>query len=365
VPDREGCLTVWPLNKNLEESRWQLSPASILELLSQGYLRTSFQRNGKGVTLEYLSEGQRRQIETGAIVLQGRDAQGAVLAHHPAARQQQAKTLWNLDSHGATAYGTQLLTALLPGREFPYPKSLYAVEDTLRFFLADKPNALVIDFFAGSGTTLHAVARLNHHDGGNRQAICVTNNEVSEQESNVLAAEGLRPGDPKWEAWGICEYITKPRVEAAITGRTPEGVPLAGDYKFTDQFPMADGLLENAEFFNLTYEDPDLISLGRKFQAVAPLLWLKAGGAGAMIENIETPWAMSEEAGYAVLFDTDQWRGFVEKATQRVDLRHVYVVTDSEATFQQVVADLPGSLPCTQLYEDYLHNFQINTRGIW
>lgn len=103
MPEVKGCLTVWPLNACGEESRWQLSADSIRELLAQGYLRTSWQRNGSGVTLEYLSEGQRRQIETGAIALRGKDANGAVQAHHPESRQQQAKTLWNLDSHGATA----------------------------------------------------------------------------------------------------------------------------------------------------------------------------------------------------------------------------------------------------------------------
>lgn len=363
VSDVKGCLTLWPLNARGEESRWQLSADSIRELLAQGYLRTSWQRNGTAVTLEYLSEGQRRQIETGAIVLRGKDANGAVLAHHPESRQQQAKTLWNLDSHGATAYGTQMLTALLPGRDFDYPKSLYAVEDTLRFFLADKRDALVLDFFAGSGTTLHAVARLNKQDGGRRRCICVTNNEVSDQEALALTAGGLRPGDAAWEALGICEYVTKPRVQVALTGQTHLGEPVGGTYKFNDSFPMSQGLDENAEFFDLTYEDPDLISLGRKFQAIAPLLWLKAGGRGAILETVVEPWALAPDAHYAVLFDTDQWREFVDEVGKRDDLMHIFIVTDSEATFQQVTAELPRGLACTQLYEDYLHNFQINTRG--
>jgi adenine-specific DNA-methyltransferase len=48
--------------------------------------------------------------------------------------------------------------------------------------VANKPNALVVDFFAGSGTTLHAVNLLNAEDGGNRRCVMVTNNEVSEEE---------------------------------------------------------------------------------------------------------------------------------------------------------------------------------------
>ncbi len=76
----------------------------------------------------------------------------------------------------------------------------------------------------------------------------VTNNEVAADEHLKLRKLGLRPGDPDWEQWGICDHITKPRVKAAITGQTPDGEPIKGDYKFTDEFPMADGLEENAEF---------------------------------------------------------------------------------------------------------------------
>jgi adenine-specific DNA-methyltransferase len=55
-----------------------------------------------------------------------------------------------MPSHNAESGGTNLITKLLPGRRFPYPKSLYAVEDALRFFVKNKQEALIIDFFAGS-----------------------------------------------------------------------------------------------------------------------------------------------------------------------------------------------------------------------
>jgi adenine-specific DNA-methyltransferase len=81
-------------------------------------------------------------------------------------------------SHNAEQGGTNLQKLLIPGRKFPFPKSLYAVEDALRFFLMKKLEAVVLDFFTGSGTTAHAVMRLNRQDGGQRQCISVTNNEV-------------------------------------------------------------------------------------------------------------------------------------------------------------------------------------------
>ena len=80
-------------------------------------------------------------------------------------------TVWNQRSHNAGEGGSNVIRALIPGRRFPFPKSLYAVEDALRFFVKNKPEAIILDFFAGSGTTAHAVMRINRQDGGSRQCI--------------------------------------------------------------------------------------------------------------------------------------------------------------------------------------------------
>jgi adenine-specific DNA-methyltransferase len=96
-----------------------------------------------------------------------------------------------------------------------------------------------------------------------------------------FAGRGLRPGDPKWEAFGIFEHITRPRITAAVTGRTLEGDPIKGGYKFTDEFPMEEGFQENVEFFRIDYLDPEDVDLGNQFHSIHPLLWLAAGGIGA------------------------------------------------------------------------------------
>ena len=82
----------------------------------------------------------------------------------------------------------------------------------------DRQNALIVDFFAGSGTTLNAVNLLNATDGGQRQCILVTNNEVSESEAKELKARGLQPGDDDYEALGICRSVTWPRSKFTIQG---------------------------------------------------------------------------------------------------------------------------------------------------
>jgi adenine-specific DNA-methyltransferase len=249
-----------------------------------------------------------------------------------------------------------MLRALIPGRAFPFPKSLYAVEDTIRLFVADKLEAVILDFFSGSGTTAHAVMRLNRQDGGRRQCISVTNNEVAADEQKELRERGLRPGDSEWERWGICDHITKPRVAAAITGQTPDGQPIAGDYKFTDEFPIAEGFEENAEFFTLTYETPISVSHHTAFARIAPLLWLRAGGQGRRIDRLPASgWEVVES--YGLLVDVDNAAPFYKAVAKAKALRIAYIVTDDERRFQSIARHLPAHVEPVRLYESYLTNF--------
>jgi adenine-specific DNA-methyltransferase len=199
--------------------------------------------------------------------------------------------------------------------------------------------------------------RLNRLDGGRRQCISVTNNEVAAEEQKELREQGLRPGDSDWEKWGICDYITKPRVEAAITGKTPNGEPIKGDYKFTDEFPMEEGFEENAEFFTLTYETPVAVSHNLAFARVAPLLWLRAGSQG---RRIETPPANGWEVAdsYGLLTNLDQTDAFCAAIEKADTLRIAYIVTNDDRRFQAIARSLPESVEPVRLYESYLTNFK-------
>jgi adenine-specific DNA-methyltransferase len=365
TPRVSGCTAVFPIRDDGTEMNWGLTPDSASELLSQGYVRVGRHAPSKPQPYEisYLTSGRVNDIKTGRASVVGYEDTGAVIATYVTAKLRMPLSTWSRPSHNAEKGGTELLKALIGEKAFPYPKSLYAVEDTLRFFIGDVPNAVVLDFFGGSGTTTHAVARLNRQDGGRRQSILVTNNEVSEDEAKELSAKGLFPGDKKWEALGIAHFITWPRVAAALTGKLRNGRSVAGDYRWIDESPISDGLDENAEFFELTYEDPDMVSLGRRFSAIAPLLWLKAGGQGPRVESVSERWALPDGGRYGVLFDVDSWREFVEAMRDSALVRHAFIVTDSDAAYQQVVAELPGHLGTSQLYSDYLRSFEINTTG--
>jgi adenine-specific DNA-methyltransferase len=357
VPTPPGESVLWPISKDGSDGRWSLSLGKFKEYLGRGYIKFG-RANGGGRTPYYLMSGQVEAIAQGKLVVIGRDPDGAVELRMVMG-QKQPMTIWNRAGHSTSGHGTTMLRELLPNRRFPYPKSLYAVEDAIRFVVAEKPAATILDFFAGSGTTLHAVIRLNKQDGGRRRAIVVTNNEVGAEEQRALREKGLRPGDPNWEQLGICDFITKPRIQSAITGKTPEGDPIKGDYKFTDEFPMADGFDENAEFFTLTYEAPLRVASHREFPKIAPLLWMRAGARGRRIDDISSGWDVADT--YGVLADLDKASDFFHKLTFHEDVHVVYIVTDEDRLFEALAQELPEHIEPVRLYESYLRNFEIES----
>lgn len=354
----EGTFAIWPPSTDGQQYSWSVVPETLRTLLSRGAVRLGrVDIARKSVPIYYLSFNLLQQIEEGSIKVTGRAADGSLeIAYADGSRSTAPKTVWNMTSHDAGSHGTNIIRALLPSRRFPFPKSLYAVEDALRFFVKEKPEAVILDFFSGSGTTAHAVMRLNRQDAGSRQCISVTNNEVAADEQKELREQGLRPGDTEWERHGICDYITKPRVQAAITGNTPDGQPIKGDYKFTDEFPMDEGFEENAEYFTLAYETPISVSHNRAFARIAPLLWLRAGSRGRRIDKLPVAgWDVAD--AYGLLVEVDVATPFCRAINKAKDLRVAYIVTDDDRRFQAIARRLPDGVEPVRLYESYLTNF--------
>jgi adenine-specific DNA-methyltransferase len=272
-------------------------------------------------------------------------------------------TIWWEPSYDTGSNGTNILRNLL-GRSgaFPFPKSVYAVRDVLATIVGDRPNALIVDFFAGSGTTLHSAALLNAEDGGDRRTIMVTNNEVDPEKAEQLKEAGIYPGDPDYEKDGIFEAVTVPRVEAVITGKRPDGKPVPGRYKWAGRRPLAEGLPENCAFFRLDYLDPDEVELGQQFAAILPALWLAAGGIGPRpTASGKEAFLLPDESPFGVLLRETSLRKFASELAKRPDVTHVWLVTDSERAFADMRSALPGEHAVSMLYRDYLRNFTINT----
>lgn len=361
APQRPGCVAVFPIRPDGTEMNWAITVPAFMKRWKKGYIRA-----GKATPdepqlyqIQYLKTGPIQALESGKAKIAARAADGSVIGRYAEDPGKVPATQWAFPSHNSEHYGTALVNALVDGRPFPFPKSLYAVEDALRLFVADKQDAVVLDFFAGSGTTAHAVFRLNRQDGGRRRSICVSNNEVSAHEDGRLRETGLRPGDPEWERFGICEFITKARIGTAVAGRTPKGTSLAGSYKFKDEFPMVDGFHENVEFFTMTYEAPRPIAHHRAFEAIAPLLWMRAGSKGRRIQKVRADFDVADT--YGVLFDLDASHEFVAALAKAESVRLAFIVTDDDLGFQTVCGELPARVEAVRLYESYLTNFTINT----
>ncbi|MGB5824543.1 MAG: DNA methyltransferase [Proteocatella sp.] len=364
VPVPEGQMAIWPLTADGREARWRTGTEVANRRLEKGLLRTGkTSRKSSGWSVLTVNEGTEKRIERGEVVIEKVDEVGAaILIEKVGSSLRTPKTVWNKTSHNAGWHGSKLLAKFLSDRKFPYPKSLYAVEDTLKL-VTKKKNALIVDFFAGSGTTLHAVNLINAADNGSRRCILVTNNEVSDDEAKELRKNNLFPGDDEWEKYGIARYVTWPRAICTIKGIDIKGNKIADCY-LNRELSISDGFRANAAFYKLSFLDKTSVALGRQFKELLPVLWMKGGAVGKCPElpDVELPYMLIlERNNMAVLMDEIYYPEFYEKLKAYPDIQTVYIVTDSENAYREMIRSYENK-ECYQLYRDYLDNFRINTR---
>jgi len=202
----EGCIAIWPIHTNRKEGVWNLGARSLLEIQKKGYVKLGG-FTPRGMAIQYLPKGQIEKVESGLFHIDGYNEDGSIVSNSEV-RRIDPGTQWRISTHDATRFGTQLLRDIFGEKVFAFPKSLYAVKDALNFFIAYKPNALVLDAFAGSGTTMHAIMDLNRSElfGGKRQCFLISNNENN-----------------------ICEEVTYERNKRVIQGyTTPKGENVDG-----------------------------------------------------------------------------------------------------------------------------------------
>ena len=356
----EGCFALLPTGSDGKERCWGLTVESFREKIKHGYIKFGpYKEGSKYRALYHLQSGTIKAIENGEMDVFGKNDDGTLIVG-TLEKPKRPVSMWVQTSHDARVHGSMLLNSYFPDIRFSYPKSLYAVKDAIKFIVRDNPTALVVDFFSGSGTTLHAVNLLNAEDGGNRRCIMVTNNEVSAEERKGFEARGIQQGDPEWEARGIARYVTWPRTVCSIEGHDVNGNPLKGNYIGSD-IPMADGFKANAVFFKLGFLDKTKVSLGMQFKELLSTLWMKAGAIGKcpVIDASVPDMLILPDNKMAILNDENQFGEFAEQLTQHPEIDVVYLVTDYESSFVAMTQALEGKTTY-QLYKDYLDNFRIN-----
>ena len=357
-----GQIAIWPIFPDGREGRWRLGRDTLIELIEKHYVHIG-KIQGDRAAITYLAQGEQAKVENGDFPVVGYNPDGSIIVDESGYEARFLPgTKWWITSHDATKKGTKMLNDII-GRRFTFPKSVYATHDAVQFFVANKPNALIVDFFAGSGTTMHAVNLLNAEDGGHRRCIMVTNNEVSADEAKMLKDKGYQPGDEEWEKLGIANYVTWPRTVCSIEGHDVNGNPLKGDYLGSEPpLHMADGFKANAAFFKLGFLDPTAVSLGMRFSEMLPTLWLKAGAKGKCPElsSEQIPdMLILPENKFAVLINENAFASFAEKLAEHPEVQTVFLATDYEVNYQSMVKNL-NVTEAYQLYRDYLDHFRLN-----
>lgn len=142
---RKGTIEIFPIDKSGKKRVWRQTRPSFLEAVKRGDVVCKKSSN------KY------------TIYLKDRIKKG-----------RKPKTIWADSKYDASSHGTILLKEMFGGQKlFSYPKSIYTIIDILKITTNFQSNDLILDFFAGSGTTGHAVLKLNKQDGGNRKFILV------------------------------------------------------------------------------------------------------------------------------------------------------------------------------------------------
>lgn len=365
VPDIDGATTVFPIRDDGIEMNWGVTGETLARLLEKKVIQVLPNKKSpyQPYTIKYLSENFEEKIASGRWAVKGYREDGSKIVVETGGKLTRATTVWNEKSYDAKTYGTVLLKNIVGDALFSFPKSLYSVRDSLKYFVAEKPAALIIDFFAGSGTTMHAVNLLNAEDGGHRRCIMVTNNEVSADEAKMLKNKGYQPGNAEWEKLGIAHYVTWPRTVCSIKGQDINGKPLKGDYLGCEPLMhMADGFKANAAFFKLGFLDSTAVSLGMRFSEMLPTLWLKTGAKGKCPEltGEQMPdMLILPENQFAVLINENSFADFAEKLAEHPEIQTVFLATDYEVNYQSMVKNL-NVTEAYQLYRDYLDHFRMN-----
>lgn len=364
----KGAIAIWPLHTDNSEGCWRIGRDTLLELQQNHVVRLGG-FTLRGMAINYLKQGEYAKVLNGTYKIQGVNEDNSYILDDSDYRPSFVpSTQWVIPSHDASRHGSGMLRKIFGDKIFSFPKSLYATHDALRFFVANKPNALILDFFAGSGTTLHAVNLLNAEDGGNRRCIMVTNNEVSDAEAKEFQKKGVRPGDQEWETKGIARYVTWPRTVCSIKGENIKGEALKGDYLGGDKDnprKISDGFKANAAFFKLGFLNPGSVALGRKFEELLPVLWMKAGAHGACPKyspsDNERGYVVWPQNKMAVLFDEGSFAKFAKEVRDMPQVETIFVVTDYEPSYRAVVEAFPKH-QVFSLYSDYLTSFRVNVK---
>lgn len=233
------------------------------------------------------------------------------------------RTVWMDSRYDANEYGTKLVHALVPETHFDFPKSVYNTYDCIAPILYERKDAVVLDFFAGSGTTGHAVSILNKEDGGNRQFILCTNNEN-----------------------GIAQEVCYPRIKAVIKGHE--------DYQDITGIPI------NLKYFKTSFvpADPTDKNKTALTKKATEMLCVKENTFEEVKSNEQYKIYRNKKNYTGIIFDHLTINDF-KKAISKIDGKFsVYVFSLGDDTFDEEFEDIKRKVKLSPIPEAILRVYR-------
>lgn len=304
----KGLVAAWPVRKDGSLGNWGVGHTTLRKLIDKGYVNLgAYDEKRQTWGISYLGRTAQEQIEGGTLQIVSFDkTKNVVDVEYTSAASRRVKSIWHRTSHDAGAYGADYLRKILGERAFQFPKSIYAVKDCLEVLVKNKPEAVVLDFFAGSGTTGHAVLELNKRDKGARQFILVTNDE------NEIASR-----------------VTYPRIRRVIEG--------------VESLPEISGYEANVRYFKTAFVTKDVVSDNTRRALVArstDMICVREGAYEKRVDNKQYKIYTNSKIATGILFDLDAIDDFKKKIASLHLPAHLYVFSLTSDTFAADFKDL-------------------------
>ena len=229
----EGFIRVYPVSSDGTERVWRRSYESCLNEISEGNLIC---KNGKHLYIKSKNNGKHRPIFSN----------------------------WTDKKYNAGAHGTKVLNNVIGDNLFSYPKSIHTVRDCVSHITRIDSHPLVLDYFAGSGTTGHAVISLNREDDGDRKYILVEIGNYFEdvllpRMKKVIYAEKWKDGKPE-DRKGVSQLLRYIRLESYEDALDSLTLKIRGDMfdneDYQLRYALGDETTENATLLGKDFINP-------------------------------------------------------------------------------------------------------------
>lgn len=286
---KNGCYYVYPIDRQGVERKWRYARQSV-ELI-QHLLRAKKTKNGYEIEI-------------------GKDF-GTV------------RTVWQDSRYDANEYGTKLVHKLVPTSHFDFPKSVYNTFDCIAPILYQRKNPIILDYFAGSGTTGQAVMMLNKEDSGDRQFILCTNNEN-----------------------GITEEVCYPRVKKVIQGHK--------------DYPDITGIPANLKYFRTDFVDAELTDKNKikLTQQATEMLCIKEGTFESILDRKKIKIFKNNKHYIGIIFDQLAIPKFKKEIKDIKGKFSVYVFSLSDETFDEEFVDIKQKIKLSPIPEAILRVYR-------